>query len=82
MLNWPRIRCALTRHGRIGRYEEADLTVYVCERCGQLVGARTANMGFIDKVHFPGMYPDELELEGVWQEWGKTWARILLSMSS
>lgn len=77
MLNWPRIRCALFGHGRIVRYEELCLSVYICERCGQIVGARTAKVGFIDKVQFPELCQgepvrSELELEGVWQEWGRT----------
>ncbi len=75
MLNWPRIRCALFGHGRIVRYKALCLNVYVCERCGQIVAAGTEAIRFIDKVHFAGSYQaheEEPQLEGVWQEWGRT----------
>lgn len=73
MLNWPRIRCALTRHGRIGLYQQPDLRVYVCCRCGQLMAVwHDGSMEFIDKVHFPDACLGEPELEGVWEEWRQT----------
>ena len=71
MLNWPRIRCALTRHGRIGRLEELGLRVLVCERCGQILAAGNDKLEFIDKVCFPNICQSERGLEGVWQEWGQ-----------
>ena len=71
MLNWPRIRCALFRHGRIGHYQQLGLRVYICCRCGQLVAVWHDGMGFIDRVQFPDADLGESELEGVWQEWGK-----------
>lgn len=66
-----RVFCALFGHGRIGRYREADLRVYVCDRCVQLVGVSNGRIGLMDIVVFPTPYPDELESERVWLEWGK-----------
>lgn len=72
MLNWPRIRCALFGHGEVGVYGDDDLTVYMCESCGQLLAVSNGNIGWIDRVQFPGSGPRKPELERVWQEWGKT----------
>ena len=74
MPNWPRIRCTLFGHGRIGKYGDLGLTVYLCERCGQILAVRTDSIGFIDKAHFARSYESwqpTPELSGVWQEWGR-----------
>ena len=67
-----RIYCALFRHGRIGRYGELGLSIFVCDRCGQILAVSTDSVGFMDKVHFPDPREDEMQFEGVWQEWGRT----------
>ena len=79
MLNWPRIRCALFGHGRIGGYIEPDLKLAFCERCGQITRVSNGTIEYIDKLHFLKPTPQWAEtrqsgpeLEGVWQEWGET----------
>ena len=58
MLNWPRIRCALFGHGRMLRAKAPfGPLLYLCHRCGKIL-----------KIEFQ----EEPELEGAWQEWGKT----------